>query len=137
MIADTLKKKYGKGNKMRDVEWFFRAGCKIVESVKLGLFEQDKALQELSLKVSEGTYEFGYIDRLEFTTTVIGVINITKNSTTIQDEPKEERKISSQVIFIGKDEWYCGWYMCNKCECETIMDDFNYCPSCGRKISWK
>jgi hypothetical protein len=32
---------------------------------------------------------------------------------------------------IGKDELYCEWFRCPKCDGTDITEDSNFCPNCG------
>ena len=38
---------------------------------------------------------------------------------------------------LGKDEWWCNWWICPNCHNTGITYDFNYCPYCGKEIVWK
>lgn len=40
------------------------------------------------------------------------------------------------ITSIGKDEIYCEFFECDKCDNEYIIEGFKYCPGCGRKIKW-
>jgi len=37
----------------------------------------------------------------------------------------------------GKDEWYCDWYQCPKCQKSSINLSFSYCPDCGVRLQWQ
>lgn len=37
----------------------------------------------------------------------------------------------------GKDEAWCEWFSCPKCEDTMITRGSKYCPNCGSKIKWK
>jgi predicted RNA-binding Zn-ribbon protein involved in translation (DUF1610 family) len=45
------------------------------------------------------------------------------------------KKETTTITPVGKDEVYANWFKCDKCGNEMILDDFNYCPNCGREIS--
>lgn len=34
------------------------------------------------------------------------------------------------------DEVYTEWFECPNCECQSVMEDYNYCPICGASIVW-
>lgn len=46
---------------------------------------------------------------------------------------KSERELT-QITPTGKDELYCEWFVCDKCQNKNITSSYNYCPGCGRKI---
>lgn len=37
---------------------------------------------------------------------------------------------------IGEEEIYAKWYRCNECDCMDILDTYNFCPICGKRIDW-
>ena len=37
---------------------------------------------------------------------------------------------------LGKEEAYCEWFECNHCGYGDIMEDFKYCPKCGKELGW-
>lgn len=36
----------------------------------------------------------------------------------------------------GKDERYCEWFTCKKCQ-NSIEEGANFCSECGVKITWR
>lgn len=47
---------------------------------------------------------------------------------------KEENKYLKSI---GKDEMYCEWFECEKCEKSNIFAGASYCPDCGYFIGDK
>lgn len=45
-------------------------------------------------------------------------------------------KIDGQKHGTGKDEIYCNWYICPKCDNVNVMFGDNYCSKCGCKFEW-
>lgn len=39
--------------------------------------------------------------------------------------------------WIGKNEIYTDFYMCPKCDDNSIIEGFKYCPNCGENIEWE
>lgn len=37
----------------------------------------------------------------------------------------------------GKDEMYCEWFRCDRCEDSNIFAGANFCPNCGQDIRSK
>jgi len=29
------------------------------------------------------------------------------------------------------------WFKCDKCLCDAILNNFTFCPTCGKKINWE
>lgn len=48
----------------------------------------------------------------------------------------DKTTVSKTKNDMGKEEWWCNWYQCNKCTKQNINGNFKYCPDCGRKIRW-
>ena len=37
----------------------------------------------------------------------------------------------------GRDEWWCDWYQCPRCDLANIAYDFRFCPDCGVQLQWR
>ncbi len=37
----------------------------------------------------------------------------------------------------GRDEWWCDWYQCPRCDLAHIAYDFRFCPDCGVRLQWQ
>jgi hypothetical protein len=59
-----------------------------------------------------------------------------------QDTPEPSPASAGSVAIgeaqnTGKDEWWCDWYRCPKCDKAHIARWFRYCPDCGVQLQWQ
>lgn len=54
--------------------------------------------------------------------------------TSIHLKSSLNRMYKTIIKFYAKSKVYCDWYKCQECGADKIMDFFEYCPKCGRKI---
>jgi predicted RNA-binding Zn-ribbon protein involved in translation (DUF1610 family) len=44
---------------------------------------------------------------------------------------------NTSVQYYFADDEYITWFECTNCKCNRIVYKSNYCPKCGKKITWK
>ena len=60
----------------------------------------------------------------------------------MSSEAKQANPPTGSVVIgedqnIGKDEAWCDWYRCPKCNESNIARVFSFCPDCGVELQWE
>ena len=55
---------------------------------------------------------------------------------TNEPNPPTSSVVIGEAQNTGKDQAWCDWYCCPKCNKGNIARCFSFCPDCGVKLQW-